>query len=225
MYAGRIVETAHRRRAVRAAADAVLVGPARLAAADRRRPRREAAHDRGHAAGADLAAGHLPLQPALPLRPGHLQRARADADRAGDRAATSRAAGRPSPTGGSHDRDADRRARARRGPVERPGRGRGPQGLLPDPLRHLPAGRRVGEGRRRRVVHDPPRRDAGAGRRVGLRQEHDRAGADPAPRAHGGQGDVRRRRPDEPQARRPARRCAAACRSSSRTRTARSTRG
>ena len=52
MYAGRIVETGHGRRAVREPADAVRVGPARLAAADRRRPRRPAADDRGPAAAA-----------------------------------------------------------------------------------------------------------------------------------------------------------------------------
>ena len=59
-----------RRRAVREAADAVLLGSARLAAAARRRPRREAADDRGDAAGADPAARRLPLQPALPCMPG-----------------------------------------------------------------------------------------------------------------------------------------------------------
>ena len=42
----------HRRRAVREPADALRVGPARLAAAARRRPRRPAADDRGPAAAA-----------------------------------------------------------------------------------------------------------------------------------------------------------------------------
>ncbi len=61
-----------RRRALREAPDAVRLGPARLAAAARRRARREAANDRGHAAAPHQPAGCLPVPPALPVRPGHL---------------------------------------------------------------------------------------------------------------------------------------------------------
>ena len=50
MYAGPDRRDRHGRRAVREAAHAVLVGPARLAATARRRPRRPAADDRGAAA-------------------------------------------------------------------------------------------------------------------------------------------------------------------------------
>ena len=46
-------------------------------------------------------------------------------------------------------------------------------------------------------LRHPPGRDARPGGRVGLRQEHDRPGADPAPRADRGRGAVRRRRPDD----------------------------
>ena len=96
MYAGRIVETGTVDDAVREPADAVRLGPARLAAADRRRPRRPAADDRGHAAAAHRAARRLPLRAALRLRAGRLPehepeltpRERAGARRAllGDRA-------------------------------------------------------------------------------------------------------------------------------------------
>ena len=48
---------------------------------------------------------------------------------------------------------------------------------------HLQDGQRDGQGGRRRDLRGPPRRDARPGRRVRLRQEHDRAGHDPAPRA------------------------------------------
>ena len=70
MYAGRIVETGTVDDAVREPADAVRLGPARLAAAHRRRPGRPAADDRGPAAAAHRAARRVPLRPALPRTPG-----------------------------------------------------------------------------------------------------------------------------------------------------------
>ena len=80
------------------------------------------------------------FSPRCPLRPGHLPRARARAHRTRATTATSPAAGRPSPTGGSHDRDATGAARRPVAAARRsePRRGRRPQGLLPDPGRHLP---------------------------------------------------------------------------------------
>ena len=54
------------------------------------------------------------------------------------------------------------------------------------------------QGRRRRDLRGPPRRDARPGRRVGLRQEHDRPGDDPAPRADQRDGPLRRRRTSRP---------------------------
>ena len=70
MYAGRIVETGTVDELFERAAHALRVGPARLAAAHRRRPRRPAADDRGPAAAAHQPAGRLPLRPALPRSPG-----------------------------------------------------------------------------------------------------------------------------------------------------------
>ena len=83
-------------------------------------------------------------------------------------------------------------------------RGRGPQGLLSDPGRDLPAGDRHGQGGRRRHVQHPSRRDAGPRGRVGLRQEHDRPGAHPPARPIGRGRPIRRRRPALAQARGPA---------------------
>ena len=100
MYAGRIVETGTVDELFENAADAVRLGPARLAAADRRRPRRPAADDRGPAAGADLAAGRVPLQPALRRTPATSAASdEPELTAARRRPATSPAAGRPSPTG------------------------------------------------------------------------------------------------------------------------------
>ena len=72
MYAGRIVETGTVDELFENAADALRLGTARLAAADRRRAGRPAAHDRGDAADAHQPAGRLPVQPPMRLRPGHL---------------------------------------------------------------------------------------------------------------------------------------------------------
>ena len=71
MYAGRVVEHGDGRRALRAAAPPVHVGPARLAAAPRRR-RRAARADPRPAAVAAQPAERLPLPPALPVRDGRL---------------------------------------------------------------------------------------------------------------------------------------------------------
>ena len=76
MYAGRIVETGTVDELFEKPADAVLVGPARLAAAARRRPRRPAPDDRGPAAAADRPAGCVPVRAALPVRTRHLPRRR-----------------------------------------------------------------------------------------------------------------------------------------------------
>ncbi len=70
MYAGRIVETGTVDELFEKPADAVRLGPARLAAPARRRPRREAPHDRGDAAVAHQSARRLPVQSALPIRHG-----------------------------------------------------------------------------------------------------------------------------------------------------------
>jgi ABC-type dipeptide/oligopeptide/nickel transport system ATPase subunit len=60
-------------------ADAICVGPARLAAADRRRARRPAADDRGHAAAPHRTAQGVPFRAALRLRTGYLLEQRAGA--------------------------------------------------------------------------------------------------------------------------------------------------
>ena len=69
MYAGQDRRDGHGRHAVREPADAVRLGPARLAAAHRRRPGRPPADDRGPAAAAHLAAQGLPVRAALPVHP------------------------------------------------------------------------------------------------------------------------------------------------------------
>ena len=84
---------------------------------------------------------------------------------------------------------------------------------------------RHGQGGRRGHLRGPPGRDARPGRRVGLRQEHDRSGDDPAARCDrrarsGSTGSTSASSRASPCAR-----CAGGCRSSSRTRTGRSTRG
>ena len=182
MYAGRIVETGTVDDAVREPADAVRLGPARLAAADRRRPRRPAAHDRGHAAAADLAARRLPLRPRCAYARDVCREQRAGAD----------AARRPEPPGallGDRARRVDRMtatptpadpaARARRA---RPGQPRSRSTTSRSTSRSGPASSsRPIKGTVKAVdgvyVRRPPRRDARPGRRVGLRQEHDRPGA------------------------------------------------
>ena len=84
--------------------------------------------------------------------------------------------------------------------------------------------RAVRGGRRRRASTLARGRDAGAGRRIGLRQvDAGPAGAAPA-RADRGQRALRGRRPLARSTRRAARAARARCRSSSRIRTARSTR-
>ena len=195
MYAGRIVETGHGRRHVREPAHAVRLGPARLAAADRRHPGGEAAHDRGNAAVADLAARRLSLWPALPIRAGHLPRGRAGAD-----GSTGRGALRPML--GDRARRVDQLTAADGRRPCHPGarheehrRSRRPEGLLPDPGGHLQDDQGDRQGGRRRDLRGPPRRDARPGRRVGLWQEHDRPGHDPASRTHRRDGALRRRRP------------------------------
>ena len=80
----------------------------------------------------------------------HLPREGAGAHPAATTAAPRPAAGRPSPTGGSRDRTlpeaGDGRTPARQ---PEPGRGRGPEGLFPDPGRDLPERGRNGQGGRR----------------------------------------------------------------------------
>ena len=142
MYAGRIVETG--------TVDELFENPRMPYAwglldslpADRRRPRRPAAHDRGPAAAAHHAARRLPLQ----------RRAAAYArDVCRERRAGADPARRPRPPGallgdraGRVDRD-DRDACRRPAPAPRaarpgqPRRGRRPQGPLPDPVGHLQA--------------------------------------------------------------------------------------
>ena len=215
--------------AVREPADAVRVGPARLAAAHRRRPGRPAADDRGPAAAADRPARRLPLRPRCAVHPRHLPRAGAGAHRRGTSRTTSPAAGRPSPAGGSHDRHRDARPAAapRRRRTTRPTSSRSTTSRSTS--RSGPGifktrqGR--GQGGRRRDLRGPPRRDARAGRRVGLRQEHDRPGDDPAARRD--RRDASGSTASTCSLSRPTScaGCAAGCRSSSRTRTARSTRG
>ena len=188
MYAGRIVETGTVDDAVREPADAVRLGPARLAAAHRRRARRPAADDRGHAAAADQAAEGVPLRAALRLRAGRLPEQRARADAARGTGTMPRAAGRPSPAGGSHERRRQRRpprraAGARRRTI-RPTSSRSTTCRVHFPIRSGIF--KTGKGTVKAVdgvdLRGPPRRDARPRRRVRLRQEHDRPGHDPAAR-------------------------------------------
>ena len=122
-----------------------------------------------------------------------------------------------------------RRDRPPPAPGARPGehrRGRRPQGPFPDPGGHLQDGSRASVKAVDGVtVRGPPGRDARPGRRVRLRQEHHRPRDDPAARTDraGASGSTawtsRRWR------RTTCAGCAAGCRSSSRTRMGRSTRG
>ena len=138
------------------------------------------------------------FEPRCPYARDICRERRAGADRRAARRTTWRAAGRPSPTGGSHDRH--RRAAAPAAPDAPP---HDPANLVEvDDLkvtsRSGPASSRRsghGQGGRRRRLRRPPRRDARPGRRVRLRQEHDRPGHAPPARADGGLGPLRRRGP------------------------------
>ena len=84
---------------------------------------------------------------------------------------------------------------------------------------------RPGQGGRRRQLRHSPGRDPRARGRVRLRQDDHGALHPPARAADQRSGDLRGRRSDDARASRAAGRCGGGSRSSSRTRTARSTRG
>ena len=193
MYAGRIVETGR--------VDELFENPQMpyswglldsLPRIDDERGDTPADH-RGHAA----AARSTRPMPAASARAAAYARdicreRRAGADTARPRTATSPAAGRPNPTGGSMTATRPRTPRRQRR-AERPRRGQDLKVYFP-----IRAGIFQRDDRAVKAVDgitfdDPPRRDARPRRRVGLRQEHHRPGADPPARAHRGHGDVRRR--------------------------------
>ena len=91
MYAARVVEQAPVDDLFNAPAPSVHLGPARLAAASRRR-RRPAHADPGPAALAAQPAARLPLPPALPVRDGHLQQKEPELGRSPATPSTSSAA-------------------------------------------------------------------------------------------------------------------------------------
>ncbi len=101
----------------------------------------------------------------------------------------------------------------------------GAQEALPDLRRDPAPPDRHGLRGRRRRLRDHARRDVQPRRRVGLRQDHPRADGDPAHAVDRRPGRVRRLRARGRRPRRHAARCAGGCRSSSRTRSGRSTRG
>ena len=236
MYAGKPVEIGTADEIYYQPADAVHDGPARLDPAHRRARRIVADADRGQPAVAGRAAAGLPVRAALPAGDRRVprDRARARADRrrrATWRPATASRRSRPTTSqvndvfpapeiGPAADRPHPARAaragaRARRARAALPAdQGRGVQA----------AGRHGARGRRHRPRH-PRGRDARAGRRVGLRQDDD-AAADPrAQRAASGIGAHQRARHPRSSSAANGAASGATCRSSSRTRWPRSTRG
>ena len=171
----------------------------------------------------------LPLQPALRLHPGHLPRRRSRSSPSGTARATWPAAGRPNPEAGSHDRDGRSRARARRAPATtRPTSSRSTSLKVHFPIRGGVFQSEIGAVKAVDGITFEVRR----GETLGL------VGESGCGKSTTGRAMIRLRDPTERQ--RPVRRpvdlalavdqgrcagCAAGCRSSSRTRTGRSTRG
>ena len=128
--------------------DALHLGPARLGAADGRRPRRPAGADPRPAAVADPAAEGLRLPPALPVpraRPGQPVRHRAPGPGAGHPGARGALPPRAGPAPGDRRRAAVRARRQRRGRRRRPGQ----------PEQHQVV-RHAYDDRHRRAAHRAP---------------------------------------------------------------------
>ena len=225
MYAGKVVEEAQRRGAVRQPAPSLHAGPDPLDPAHRHRGAAQGAAraDPGHGAQADR-----PGRAAASRRAASSPRADCVAGDAGAARAGRRAQGalhlrhRPEPrAGGAARRSAGMSC------TDRAHRCCGSRDLV----KHFPIKGGL-LGREVEAVHAVDgvsfdlagRRDARPGRRVGLRQDHDRP-LHPAPdRADLGRGLVRRQGRHPAPARTSCARWRATCRSSSRTRTRRSTR-
>ena len=217
MYAGRIVESAHRRRPVRPSPAPLHRGAAELDPAAGRPAGRGAAADPRYAAGHRVLVQGLCLRAPVPARRRrlHPRRPGAGADGAERPPRTLRAPGpgerepdraRP-PARGAHHGGPGCPAHRREGQGdERPAAARrGPAGALPDPARHRvrPHGR-PRPGRRRRRPGGGTRPDVRAGGRVRLRQVDAGPGDPPAGGADRREGDLRRRGPRCPEGRRPA---------------------
>ena len=203
---------------------------------------RDALHDAAegdprHGAEPARLAARLPLRAALrlrlrPLRARSCRRSSTSARRSRPAGCASTAARDGPRVGGDVSVDDGARTASRRaGPVAADdGRRLHPppharaEEVLPRQAGLPQADVRPPAGRRRRRPRRPPRRDARPRRRVRLRQVDARADDPAAARADRGRDRVRRRRPRRPRPQRDEGRCAGTCRSSSRTRSARSTR-